>query len=864
MPTTPQNPGPALQSRVVTVPAWLVRAIIPCHNRPDDLRTILGDLRDPSIVGEVRGGAELSVLVVDNASDPPLDEIVREARHAGLSVEVARSDENLGGSGGFNRGLTHWLSRGVEGDAREFLWLLDSDARPQPGCLAPLIEALDRDATLAVAGSALVDPASPTRIFELGGTIDARTGEYVQHTPSTGEAAPRRCRYVAACSMLVRRAAVEQAGLMSDVFLNGDDVEWCLRLERATEQGVAAVPASRVAHPHPDRMRTIARYYAARNCFPAIDSFSAGLSSGQRRRIRRRRAWREIARAAAQVMIGRDDLAALHVNGLRDAAAGVSTGAAPAGALQVRPLRPLAELPAAIRECLSAGRARGRAVLRRSALPDPAPVLRDLHRLCIDPLVLPADDPPAARTIVSRLLRAPRASVAVVSARARSGDWLLARTIISVVPPVGADPGGFHVAQVRRARTALNLLRLAIRGLSLSRAIARLPLPELAPLADVDPTPREANPARSRQPATAQPSPTKPAPTKPSSTKPAPTKPVAALEPKPVPRTSPVPTSRAGPSSSVGAPQPTLFDASPTPLTLAVIVLSHNRWPHLQRTLERLAEDPATRDAHIIVADNASLDGTPARVREQFPRVDLLALEHNRGVAAFNRAARRASEDLILLLDDDAWPEPGVLTKAIDLLSSRRDLAAITLHPRHPADGQSEWPFARALREDPALAEVGDRFPVMGCANLVRREAFERVGGYDEAFFLYRNDADLAMKLLACGWGVHFDPDWVAWHDTPFAQRKSRRWFELATRNWVWLCRRHGVGRTRASMILMGWLNAHRLARWSVPDHLAAFRGLRAGLRGAVPGTSHMNIAGDRRGRALADLQRLRLARRGA
>jgi GT2 family glycosyltransferase len=608
--------------------------------------------------------------------------------------------------------------------------------------------------------------------------------------------------------MLVRRTAVEAAGLMSDVFMNGDDVEWCLRIARETGLGIAAIPASRAIHPHPDRMRTGARYYAARNAFAVIDSATAGQPEPFRRRVRRRRAWREVFRAAAQLMVGRDDLANLHLRALRDVAQDRVTGPAPEGAISLAPFRPREDLAKAIRESLSSSKRRGRVLLRRTALADPATLVQELHRLCIDPLLIPPDEPRPLRTILSRLLRAPQGPLAVVSARARPGDWLLAPTTITVAPE------GFVVSRITRFKTALALARLVLSAIPLVRTISNRPLPAW-----------QRSPERCESPASAH--------------------------ARSVPQ----------PASSPASQSTTPKSDSPRTLSLAVIVLSFNRWPHLQRTLDRLLEDPATRDSHIIVVDNASLDGTPTRLRAEYPTIDFLPLDHNRGVAAFNRAARRATEDLLLILDDDAWPEQGVLNEAIHLLSERPDLAAIPLHPRHPADGQSEWPFAESLA-DPALAPIADRFPIMGCANLVRRDAWERVSGYDEAFFLYRNDADLAMKLLAAGFAVHFNPAWTAWHDSEFTARKSRRWFHLATRNWVWLCRRHGTGLTRAKMIFLGSLNAHRLARFSILDHLAAFRGLREGLRTRVPSLSHFVVMADRQGRALRDLLSLRLAHR--
>ncbi|MDX2130883.1 MAG: glycosyltransferase [Planctomycetota bacterium] len=216
---------------------------------------------------------------------------------------------------------------------------------------------------------------------------------------------------------------------------------------------------------------------------------------------------------------------------------------------------------------------------------------------------------------------------------------------------------------------------------------------------------------------------------------------------------------------------------------LSAVVLHYRRPDALAHTLASLRAAP--RCDEIIVVDNASADDTPDRVPREFPGVRVLALDANRGVEGFNRGVLAARGDLLLILDDDASPDPDALRAALDLLAREPGVVGVALHPRHPRTGATEWPFAREARGG---------FPVMGCANIVRRDAWDRVGGYEPAFFLYRNDVDLALKLLGAGLDVRFDPAWVAWHDSPAAARKSDRWLRLATRNWVWLAKRHGRG----------------------------------------------------------------------
>ncbi len=283
-------------------------------------------------------------------------------------------------------------------------------------------------------------------------------------------------------------------------------------------------------------------------------------------------------------------------------------------------------------------------------------------------------------------------------------------------------------------------------------------------------------------------------------------------------------------------------------LALSIVIVAFNRRDALARTLrEVLALPLVTRgNAEIIVVDNASADATAEMVARDFPSVRLVLMPTNTGIEAFNAGVRTALGALVLILDDDSWPGDGALEGAMDLLAREARVGGVAMIPVHPATKVPEWPFATA----PARG-----WPFMGCGNLVRREAWEAAGGYDAAFFLYRNDCDLAMKLLASGWDVAFDPAWIVWHDSPAATRKSERWLELATRNWCWLCRRHGRGLPRAKALALGVARALVLAGVSPRRLWKVARGTWAGTARPVPPTPSA-VRPD--GSALARMLRIR------
>ena len=260
---------------------------------------------------------------------------------------------------------------------------------------------------------------------------------------------------------------------------------------------------------------------------------------------------------------------------------------------------------------------------------------------------------------------------------------------------------------------------------------------------------------------------------------------------------------------------------------LSAIVVSFNRHDALLRTLAHLRRCDLI--GQIIVVDNASHDSSESAARSFLAEVDgavVIEMPRNAGVEAFNVGARAATGEFLLVLDDDAFPDPDTLGDALDALRADPSVGAVALAPQHPRDARREWPHASA----PTAA-----FPMMGCGNLVRADAWRRAGGYLTEYFLYRNDADLALSLLALGYRVLFDPAWVVWHDSPHAALKSERWLKLATRNWVWMARRHGRGFWKWAGIALGAAKAFMHAGQDNARAQLVIDGLREGLRTQPP-----------------------------
>jgi N-acetylglucosaminyl-diphospho-decaprenol L-rhamnosyltransferase len=211
---------------------------------------------------------------------------------------------------------------------------------------------------------------------------------------------------------------------------------------------------------------------------------------------------------------------------------------------------------------------------------------------------------------------------------------------------------------------------------------------------------------------------------------------------------------------------------------VSVVVVTWNALPYVEQCLE------SVRGEDVVVVDNGSKDGTVALVRERFPEVRLIEQE-NKGMGGGNNAGMRAADGrYFLLLNSDAWVVDDGLAQLVAFADAHPEAAVVG-----PKLLNTDSTLQRSARGEPTLWSLATEYLAIrklaphsgrlnplyrgdfdhdrvaevdwlsGAALLVRREAADAVGLFDEDFFMFSEEVDWMTRFRRAGWKVLFYPD---------------------------------------------------------------------------------------------------------
>ena len=236
----------------------------------------------------------------------------------------------------------------------------------------------------------------------------------------------------------------------------------------------------------------------------------------------------------------------------------------------------------------------------------------------------------------------------------------------------------------------------------------------------------------------------------------------------------------------------------------AVVILNYNTKEYLRKFLPGLIASTEGLDAQVIVADNASKDGSVEMMKEEFPSVPLIVLEENYGfTGGYNRALKGLDADFYVLINSDIEVPKDWLKPLLAWMDSHPDCGAcgpklISYNDRSSfeyagaAGGYVDrygYPFCRGrmlqkLEKDNGQYNTPEN--VLWCSGaclMVRSSVWNALGGLDDRFFAHMEEIDLCWRMQLAGWKVTNVPKSEVYHigggtlpnESPFKLRLNFR-----------------------------------------------------------------------------------------
>ena len=251
--------------------------------------------------------------------------------------------------------------------------------------------------------------------------------------------------------------------------------------------------------------------------------------------------------------------------------------------------------------------------------------------------------------------------------------------------------------------------------------------------------------------------------------------------------------------------------------SVGIVTVNYNSAAFIGEFLDslRLVDYP---DAHLIVVDAASHDGSADEIARRCPQAHLVRCEENVGIARGNNIGaeicRERGFDYILFINNDTSHEPDLLRVLVDAAGQRtmtvprilyaHDRRLISTHA-----GDFDWNLGlfrnthHGKPDGPATRQRRELRTASFCCMLVPTGAFADVGPLDERFFMYYEETDFLRRALEAGYRLLYVPEAVVYHQE--SASSGGGWmtpFKLyyATRNRLYLVRKHARSRLRYAL----------------------------------------------------------------
>ncbi len=291
---------------------------------------------------------------------------------------------------------------------------------------------------------------------------------------------------------------------------------------------------------------------------------------------------------------------------------------------------------------------------------------------------------------------------------------------------------------------------------------------------------------------------------------------------------------------------------------VAVLILTWNRVDEVVPCLESFKNNEFT-DAEIVVMDNGSEDETVPTVKRDFPWATLIENGTNLGFCRGNNVglqwALERGYDYVMLLNSDTMVIPGLISELVKVLDEDPTIGIVGAKNVLMENPDFTWGRYGKVTWGPMLVKTVGRFArderkqeppqdvdwVIGNACMMRREALQRVGLFDEEFWQCNEDVDWCYRARKAGFRVVYVDRAAILHkggsSADITQKKIFSYGYFIGRNAFTFARKHGNLYQKAKLFLMLWVGVlGRITFFALDNTKHAILGQRAFVRGMMDG----------------------------
>ncbi len=236
-------------------------------------------------------------------------------------------------------------------------------------------------------------------------------------------------------------------------------------------------------------------------------------------------------------------------------------------------------------------------------------------------------------------------------------------------------------------------------------------------------------------------------------------------------------------------------------MKVTIIIPNYNGCHFMAPCLASLKEQTYT-DYHILVVDNASSDGSIEYMKENYPDIEVLALDKNYGFSkAVNIGIRHSRTPYVLLLNNDTTVDPHFIEEMVKAIEQSPRIFSVSskmLKMYHPEliDSAGDlytligWGICRGVGRPSTNYTVADEvFSACGGASIYRRSVFKKIGLFDENHFAYLEDIDVCYRAKIYGYRNMYCPQALVYHVGSGTSGSKYNSFKvrLSARNSVYL-----------------------------------------------------------------------------